>query len=109
VGAVPRRPAQRRESRHRRRATRGIKYDGERKYVDGGIIITSEPIRHAWPESWDEIWGEKMHDHPRIEQLAIAGALIAAEIDRLQRAAMNAEANERAHNAQVVREARSGI
>jgi hypothetical protein len=36
----------------------------------------------AWP--WDSNW-DKRHKHDRITQLKISGALIAAEIDRLQR------------------------
>ncbi len=36
----------------------------------------------AWP--WDEGW-DKRNKHNRIRQLVIAGALIAAEIDRLKR------------------------
>lgn len=44
------------------------------------------PRRHdvliAWP--WAEAWNKK-DKHSRIRQLEIAGALIAAEIDRLQR------------------------
>lgn len=37
----------------------------------------------VWPDSWTGEWFEpKRHD--RIKQLTIAGALIAAEIDRLQ-------------------------
>jgi len=36
----------------------------------------------AWP--WDEEW-DKRAKHDRLRQLVIAGALIAAEIERLQR------------------------
>ena len=36
----------------------------------------------AWP--WDKKF-DKRHKHDRLRQLVIAGALIAAEIDRLQR------------------------
>jgi len=36
----------------------------------------------AWP--WDDEW-DKRQKHDRIRQLEIAGALIAAEIDRLER------------------------
>lgn len=47
--------------------------------VEGDAIVS------AWPESWEEKWDKKdLHD--RIKQLQIAGALIAAEIDRLYRA-----------------------
>jgi len=38
----------------------------------------------AWPESWHKEW-DKRGKHNRIHQLEIAGALIAAEIDRLTR------------------------
>lgn len=48
-------------------------------------------VTDAWPKTWAERF-DKRNKHPRIRQLAIAGALIAAEIDRLQRAAIaNAE------------------
>jgi len=36
-----------------------------------------------WPDWWDPIW-DKRAKHQRIRRLEIAGALIAAEIDRLQ-------------------------
>ncbi len=42
--------------------------------------------RDVWADTW--IWSscdDKRAKHSRIRQLAIAGALIAAEIDRLQR------------------------
>jgi len=39
--------------------------------------------RHAPPPNWDlKIW-QKMHDKPYEERLVIAGALIAAELDRI--------------------------
>ncbi|WP_243612963.1 hypothetical protein [Shimia aestuarii] len=37
-----------------------------------------------WPASWDSSW-DRRSDHSRRRQLVIAGALIAAEIDRLDR------------------------
>jgi hypothetical protein len=39
----------------------------------------------SFPETWDPKWAKK-DKHTRIRQLAIAGALCAAEIDRLRRA-----------------------
>lgn len=42
-----------------------------------------------WP--WDEDW-DKRQEHDRLRQLAIAGALIAAEIDRLKRKLAKIEA-----------------
>lgn len=41
-----------------------------------------ENVRDPWP--WDDSW-DKRDKHDRIRQLTIAGALIAAEIDRLLR------------------------
>jgi hypothetical protein len=44
----------------------------------------SEPWESVWPESWDISWWKPTPDN-RIRELVKAGALIAAEIDRLQR------------------------
>lgn len=52
----------------------------------------------AWPNSWDQEW-DKREDHDRMRCLTIAGALICAEIDRLQRQAEAYERTERAMNA----------
>lgn len=38
-----------------------------------------------WPDSWDDYWQTKIDKKSPIEQLAIAGAFCAAEIDRLKR------------------------
>lgn len=48
----------------------------------GGVISSKESWRNPWP--WDAEW-DKRDKHDRIRQLVIAGALIAAEIDRRQR------------------------
>ena len=37
-----------------------------------------------WPDSWDDEW-DKRKKHRKLRRLVIAGALIAAEIDRIQR------------------------
>lgn len=47
------------------------------------IEVVDRGTVDAWP--WDEIW-DKREQHPRLRRLVIAGALIAAEIDRLLRA-----------------------
>ena len=58
----------------------------EDRIVDCNII-------DAWPADWDETWDKREYDETlptsekRIDLLIKAGALIAAEIDRLQRAA----------------------
>jgi hypothetical protein len=44
-----------------------------------------------WPNRWDKSW-DKRKKHDRIKQLVIAGQFIAAEIDRLKRAALTAAA-----------------
>lgn len=51
--------------------------------------------KHMWVPAWpfDVSW-DKRRKRDRIRQLAIAGALIAAEIDRLQRAERKAEMGE---------------
>jgi hypothetical protein len=49
--------------------------------------------RHEAPVDWDlELW-QKMHDKPHKERLIIAGALIAAELDRLALAEKEEKAN----------------
>lgn len=37
----------------------------------------------SWPEEWDQHFAERIRNKDRIGQLKVAGALIAAEIDRL--------------------------
>lgn len=46
-------------------------------------IIEKKEWKDPWP--WDKKW-DKREKHDRIRQLVIAGALIVAEIDRLNRA-----------------------
>lgn len=48
----------------------------------GGLIETAKKWRDPWP--WEAEW-DKRKKHTRIQQLKIAGALIAAELDRLLR------------------------
>lgn len=53
----------------------------------GGVNIEEShlpAIVDAWPETWAPEW-DKRKTHSRIRQLQIAGALIAAELDRLGR------------------------
>lgn len=45
------------------------------------FAITKDP--YHFPENWDESWYNKLSNKKGIEALKIAGALIAAEIDRL--------------------------
>lgn len=63
---------------HAGRIITGRKYhDG---YFSGHTAIRSAPPMWPWDEKWD-----KRKKHDRIRSLSIAGALLAAEIDRLQK------------------------
>ncbi len=53
-------------------------------------LITDEYEADVWPGTWSDVWNKK-EKHDRIKQLVIAGALIAAEIDRILKD--NAEVN----------------
>ena len=41
--------------------------------------------RHTWPATWGFVWNKRCEKTSRIRLLEMAGALIAAEIDRLLR------------------------
>lgn len=58
-------------------------YVGEELQQAASAILTQDWT--SWPENWDVSWRDRIHSKPRIEQLTIAGALIAAEIDRIDR------------------------
>lgn len=45
------------------------------------------PPHVMFPDNWDESWAKRRGYHDRVRDLVKAGALIAAEIDRLQRQA----------------------
>lgn len=57
--------------------------------VGAAIYLLAKVPRGAqlgrWPETWDKKYKEKFDQKNQIDKLAVAGALIAAEIDRLQR------------------------
>jgi hypothetical protein len=53
---------------------------------DNGTVIQrleEGTVEDGWPADWDENW-DKRGKHDRLKELAIAGALIAAEIDRIK-------------------------
>ena len=71
---------------------RTIEYDASQN-IDGQLAhaasVLSYPYHYAddiddTPYDWNIDLFKKMRNKPRIEQLVIAGALIAAEIDRLK-------------------------
>lgn len=45
--------------------------------------LGNQVYRTICPLNWDLVWWQKLCDKPQIERLAIAGAFLAAEIDRL--------------------------
>lgn len=59
-------------------------YNGELIDAATRLIDGSRQMRNAPPNEWDEEIWQKMFDKPYKDRLIIAGALIAAEIDRLQ-------------------------
>jgi hypothetical protein len=70
-------------------AVRGFDAAHDDKHVEGELAQAAAFYAHPkggviFPETWDPKWN-KRDKHRRIRQLAIAGALCAAEIDRLRR------------------------
>lgn len=61
-------------------------YEGQLPFAASCLAfdeIEDWDARHEAPVNWNlDIW-QKMHDKPHKERLIIAGALIAAELDRL--------------------------
>lgn len=50
-----------------------------------GALFAINPDQFEWPYFWDKEFRDKIVNKPNsIERLKIAGALIAAEIDRIQ-------------------------
>lgn len=73
----------------------GMNQDEELLFASLVIIMGNNYGKTYWPENWDKQVWRKIKDKPRTEQLAIAGALIAAEIDRLQLPNVNKIQDER--------------
>lgn len=68
-------------------AKHGYTLDHDKQYVhnqliDAALAIINEDSNY-WPDSWPEAIFDKIMNKPRREQYAIAGAFIAAEIDRI--------------------------
>jgi hypothetical protein len=53
----------------------------EPKTIKGVEITPSE----LFPENWDEFWAQRQGYKDRVQDLVTAGALIVAEIERIQR------------------------
>lgn len=59
-----------------------VKYNSKEELLQASVaIIQQDTINFPFPESWDKEFEEKVAMKPRVEQLAIAGALICAQID----------------------------
>jgi len=84
------------EERQRQKDVEGWTAAGDDKYdeelVKAAMVYADSVLKDAcvvsdlWP--WDPSWN-KAHKHAPLRRLAIAGALIAAEIDRRQRLLIN--------------------
>ena len=69
-------------AKHGRTVSRDYTENSNEELVDAATsIIQANPI--YWPNSWDAQVLAKIRKKGRKEQLAIAAALLAAEIDRL--------------------------
>lgn len=60
----------------------------DRKNAEPGYRGLTIEADDPWPCEWEKEW-DKREKHGRLRQLTIAGALIAAELDRLQRVDIN--------------------
>lgn len=56
-------------------------------YGDGELLQAAlysiNPTQFNWPFGWDNHFAVKIYNKSRVDQLKVAGAFIAAEIDRL--------------------------
>lgn len=62
----------------------------KQKFVLEDTFPRGVEFRDPYPETWSKQW-DKRKKHSRLRRLAIAGALIAAEIDRVQRSEKESE------------------
>jgi hypothetical protein len=81
--------------------------------LDARVVKNPKPgvteIAHdAWPRTWAKRW-DKRGKHERLHELEIAGALIAAEIDRLQRIAVKDEEREQDERVENLTDTHPGI
>lgn len=66
----------------------GFDAEIDKFYLDNELIKAAlyaiNPKQFEFPFEWDKCYRDKIRFKSRIEQLKVAGAFIAAEIDRLQ-------------------------
>lgn len=57
-------------------------------YISGELVQAAlfcmKPTVYVWPKGWSKYFKQKIEDKCALDQLVIAGAFIAAEIDRIQ-------------------------
>lgn len=70
--------------KHGRTLLKDISQNNNGQLIDGAIVLTKKIVGLPFPKEWDYAICDKMYQKPLKERLIIAGALIAAEIDRLQ-------------------------
>lgn len=59
------------------------KWYSKNQLMEASVKIGAPVPYNSAPENWDEEWFKKLCDKPYKDRLIIAGALIAAELDRL--------------------------
>jgi hypothetical protein len=69
--------------KHGRTIQADVKLNSSGQLLKGAIAIIDHDHSN-WPKDWETPIYIHINDKPWIERLVIAGALIAAEIDRLQ-------------------------
>lgn len=70
--------------KHQRLIKDDAKYNDEGELIIAAVTLVDEyPYLDDFPSSWNRELCMKMAQKPKKERLIIAGALIAAEIDRL--------------------------
>ena len=76
------------EEREEQILKHGFKVENDADYSNNELVKASffaiNPEQFEWPFYWREDYRSKILRKTRIQRLTVAGALIAAEIDRLQ-------------------------
>lgn len=64
----------------------GFSVANDQYYAQGQLIDAAmfciDPVMNGWPDGWDDHFEDKIRSKDRIGRLQVAGAFIAAEIDR---------------------------
>lgn len=68
--------------KHGRTVIKDVSSNSKGELLMAAVKMTGKVIGIPWPEHWDKAICQKMDDKTEDEKLVIAGAMIAAEIDR---------------------------